>query len=238
MFDAREMYDKYFTMAQDDPAKAYKGLAKVIDQRLVSLEHAKEKEGTKSATQYAYKYAMRELRSLYGEGVYRFNRTIKPEELIDSAGRQIDINTIYQARINAMLSVLQLPTSTIGGLRDTYQKIADSLNEKYTDLGFEFDVNNIGDFFESEAYDELGYESDTVLDAIGTFKKNEEEIAEKIKEYSENNSHIKEDGTVDFSEFRLNIGANKVDEKVITEMVKKLGVRSLDDMYKGFGVGK
>ena len=223
-------YEKYLTMAQEDPARAYKALAKVSDQRLVSLENARKKEGTKSATNYAYKWAMREMKSLYGEGVTRFNRTVKPSELLDSQGQQVDKNKVYQARINAMLTFISLPTSTIGGLRQTYQKIADSLNESYSDLGFNFNVDNIGDFFESEAYEELeDYGSDTVLDAIGTFRKNEEDIARKIKEYGESHDN-------DFSNFKLDIGEDASDEKVITDMVRKLGVRSLEDMYKGFGL--
>lgn len=225
-------YSKYLFMAQTDPEKAYRGLAKVVDQRLVSLENASKKKGTKSATQYAYKLAMREGRNLYGEGFHRFNRKIRPEELIDSKGNVVDINDVYRARINAMLSIIQLKSSTITGLKEMYGRTADTLNERYGDmLGFDFTPENIGDFFESEAYkDSEDYGSDTVFQSIGSFKENEKEIAEKIARYG--NAHHN-----NFSSFDVgDIIDDPLERGFINDMIRRHGVRDLDSLYKGFGM--
>lgn len=230
-----DIVEKYTEMAQTDPAKAYKGLAKVADQRLVSLERASQREGTKSATNYAYKWAIREMKGLYGEGVTRFNKTVKQSELMDSRGKLIDINRVYQARINAMLTFVNLQTSTIGGLRQTFRNRADVLNERYGDLlGFEFTEDNIGDFFESKAFEQGNdrWGSSTVFQTIGAFKEKEKDFAERIAEYGRTHNQ-------DYTGFDI---GEELDDPLqrafLNELVRSGEVRSLDDLYKGFGLNE
>lgn len=220
-----DTYNKYLQLAQTDPAKAYKGLAKVADQRLVTLEKA-------NSMNYARRWAMREGKNLYGEGFHRFNVTIKPQELIDSRGRAIDIDKVYRARINSMLTFINMQSSTLTGLKSIYSKTADTLNDKYSAvLGFVFTPDNIGSFFESEAYKELeDWGSDTVIDTIATFREKEEEIAKRIAEHSKNHD--------DFSDF--NIGSGITDDPLtkgaLNELIRKFDINDTSDLYKAFGV--
>ena len=132
----------------------YRRLAKVADQRMVRLEQLSATDPYfKHALEFAYGRASSDL-EIFGES-NRFN-TKPPED-----------RRLFREKIMAMRYFIESPTSTKGGIIDTYQRRADSLNEKY---GTEFTWKDLAEFFGKGKADKLqndGYGSATALYAIG-----------------------------------------------------------------------
>ena len=180
--------------------KEYWKLAKRADQRLVRLEHYSELGGKYlNVTKFAYSKAMVDIRKWSGEGAKRFN--VKPPESTIS----------LQAKIKDIKEFLGSATSTIkptkdnavydlegklvgGGIELTYDKRAATLNKKFGKyLDHPFTWDNIQDFFESALYKKLdakGYDSNTVIRAIGTIQKNDKQIAEEIAAHKPSHIHV------------------------------------------------
>lgn len=180
--------------------KEYRKPAKRADQRLVRLEHYSELGGKYlNVTKFAYSKAMVDIRKWSGEGAKRFN-TKPPVKTVS-----------LQAKIRDIKDFLESPSSTIkptkenqvinkegkvlpGGIENIYDRRAQTLNEKYGKyLDTPFTWDNIQDFFESALYkklDKKGYDSGTVIRAIGTIQKNAEQVAEEIKAHKPSHVHV------------------------------------------------
>ena len=174
--------------------KEYRTLAKRADQRLVRLEKYAQQEKYANIKQYAYAKAQRDIRSWSGEKATRFNT--KPPSSINS----------LQAKINDIKNFLQSATSSIkptadnvvrnekgqiigGGIDLTYQKRADTLNQKYgTDVTWE----NVGSIFESTLYKKLSkkYSSKTAVRVIGKLQGNEKKVVKSFKKHEPVNIRI------------------------------------------------
>ena len=168
--------------------KEYRTLAKRADQRLVRLEKYSKQEKYANVLQYAYARAQRDIRSWSGENATRFNT--KPPSNINS----------LQGKINDIKNFLQSATSSIkptsdnvvrndkgqiigGGIDLTYQKRADTLNQKYgTDVTWE----NVGSIFESTLYKKLSrkYSSKTAVRIIGKLQGSEKKVVKSFNKHA------------------------------------------------------
>lgn len=173
----------------------YRKLAKRADQRLVRLERYSQQEKYANVTQYAYAKAMRDIRSWSGKDATRFNT--KPPKNLNS----------LMAKINDIKGFLQSASSTIkptadnavynekgqivgGGIDLTYQKRADTLNQRY---GTGVTWENVGSIFESTLYRKLAkkYESKTAVRIIGKLQGDDKKIQKALADKKSYNVRIK-----------------------------------------------
>ena len=150
----------------------YRRLAKTADQRLVRLEAYEHDKYFKTATQWAYAKAQKDIQKWQNKGPddtkLRFN-TAPPkshDQLI--------------AKINDIKSFLSSPTSTKQGIINVYKKRADTINRKY---GTNFTWEQLAKYYESgqsEIWD-AKFGSKTALRAIAHIQKNKKKIKEAIQ---------------------------------------------------------
>lgn len=180
--------------------KEYKRLAKKADQRLVRIEKEAASGGKyASMINFAYKKAQLDIRKWSGEGSKRFN-VRAPTSTVSLKAKIKDIETFLKA-----------PSSTIkptkenaiyndegkiigGGMQLTFDKRAQTLNEKYGKyLDTPFTWENVGDFFESALWkkmDKKYADSGTTLKAIGMIKRNARQVAQEINEGKPSHIHV------------------------------------------------
>lgn len=196
--------------------KEYRKLAKRADQRLVRLERYALQPKYENIKQFAYRKAMRDIRSWSGDNANRFN-TKPPAHL-----------SKLQAKINDIKSFLQSASSSIkptadnaiyndkgqlvgGGIDLTYQKRADTVNSKY---GTNVSWKNIGELFESTLYRKLNKKygsSKTAVRIIGQLQQNDKDIEKAIKNHKPVSVHV---------DFTTSSGEKKPD-KILEEQVNK-----------------
>lgn len=148
-------------------------LAKRANQRLVRLERASKAKGMKSILTYAYKTAVKDIKSTgKTKGKPRFKENIKLYDMENKAGEPLSGKALYKANYLKQLTVqkmmkgfLSSASSTIGqGLSDAaaginrtigiariWDKVNKTINEKYLD---EYDLrlsdNDIKRFWDSK----------------------------------------------------------------------------------------
>lgn len=152
----------------------YRRLAKTADERLVRLEKLKNEPGFESVEKFAYARAMRDI-EVYGGGK-RFN-TKPPEDR-----RQLT------EKISDILRFLQSPTSTKYGIKEVYQKRAETLNNKYPGSGLNVTWQDIAELHDSGLLDaaKMAMGSDTMWVSIGQVERNADKIKELLKEGQKN----------------------------------------------------
>lgn len=116
--------------------KEYISLAKKADQRLVRIEKYSQQEYYKGVKSYSYKRALEDIKHWSGKDAKRFNT--KPPERFDS----------LQAKIRDIKQFLESKTSTKKGIKEMYQKRADTLNENQ---GTNFTWQEIARYFEKSS---------------------------------------------------------------------------------------
>lgn len=195
--------------------KEYRKLAKRADQRLVRLERYAQQPKYSNVTQFAYKKAMRDIRSWSGENATRFNT--KPPSHISKL--QAKINDIKAFLGSASSSIRPTQDNAVrndrgeivgGGIDLTYQKRADTLNQRYgTDVTWE----NVGELFESTLYRKISkkYDSKTAVRVIGQLQKNDADIKTAIKKHKPISINV------DFT----NASGEKKPDKILEEQVNK-----------------
>lgn len=151
--------------------KENRKLAKRANQRLVRLERAAKKPGMKSILEYAYKAAMRDIKSTGKQGKQRFRENVKLVDIF-SDGKLLTGQALYkqnvlkQRNINKMLKqFLQSQTSTIGkgrsgkaegltesiGIKSVMDKRTQTINERFlSDYDVQMSDNDLKRFFESK----------------------------------------------------------------------------------------
>jgi len=186
-----------------DLQSMYKRVAKRLDQRLREMERAGQ-------TRYAYQVAQREFKHLFGtDNKPRFERKL-PDNV-----QQL------RAGINAVETVLNLPSSTKTGMKSITGRAAKTLNKHYK--GLNIDRQHLGSFFESGMYKELlakGYSSDTILKGIAKMQQDKERIQKSLDHWGEYHVH---------GNYR-----NDTVRKFIEDQVNKEGF-DLDTMFEGLG---
>ena len=164
--------DPFFELPSDKASleAVYRTLAKSADQRLVRLEKYKDQEDYGNAMQWAYRRAMRDIRSWGGEEATRFN--IKAPDSV--AG--------LKAKIEDIKTFLKSQSSTKKGLAQINQKRVDKINELYST---DFTVKDVKNFFESNLWKELSddasYGSENAARVIGQIKRNKKAVVKAIE---------------------------------------------------------
>ena len=147
----------------------YKSIAKAADARLLALERLSSKEGYKDVREWAYKQAMYDIHSSFGQNAKRFNRKI-PD----------DLTHIYK-NIRNVLNFLEAPTSSKQGIDEIYQKRAQTIADRY---GVKANWQSLAGLFESRLYQKTDskYGSKTALRAIGFIQRNTDTILKALQE--------------------------------------------------------
>lgn len=150
----------------------YRQLAKRADQRIVRLEKLSQETGFKTATDWAYRKATKAAQDYSKGQSTRFN-TAPPDNY-----QQL------QAKINAINEFLESPSSTKKGIVSIYKSKADTLNAKY---GTDFSWQQLAKFWISGEGDRLKsrFGSATMMAAIATIQKSDQELIDKIREVDE-----------------------------------------------------
>ena len=146
-------------------------LAKRANQRLVRLERAAKSRGMKSILNYAYKSAMKDIKSTGKTGKQRFKENIKLVDIADQNGvlkgsKLYKANYLRQLTMNKMMKeFLGSASSTIGqgladaaaginrtiGIERIWDKVNKTINEKYLDdYDLRLSDNDMKRFWESK----------------------------------------------------------------------------------------
>lgn len=142
----------------------YNRLAKVSDMRLERLEELSKEEGFKTAKEWAYRRAEKDIAKYSGGkpgAAPRFNR--KPANEAE-----------MKAKIRDMQTFLASPTSTKSGIVSVYKKRADTINEKY---GTNWTWEDVAKYFlkaQNVKYEKIAT-SKTILVAIGKIQQAEKD---------------------------------------------------------------
>lgn len=165
--------------------KIYKREAKRADQRMRELERAQAKPEYKHILEWSYARAQDDLSALFGEGVSRFDRTIK------SKGK-------LQKALGAVRAFLNSETSTIGkgiaingvgetsGIKEMFDERAQKLNawmEKNAGYNPNFNTDQFHDFVQNQRYQKMRAKykgSDVILRRIAAASKRKDEIKKMI----------------------------------------------------------
>ena len=159
--------------------KYYRRLAKVADQRLVRLEELSKQKEFKRVKKFAYSKARKDIIK-YNKNQKRWN-TKPPED-----------PRILREKIMDIKSFIESVTSTKGGIVETYQKRAETLNQKY---GTNFKWQDLADYFgknQADRFAMLPGGSGTKLQAIGLIQKTYDAIVSGIQ----TNTNITSEGPV------------------------------------------
>lgn len=158
----------------------YKAIAKRADRRLRNLEKAASaRPYYKTATEWAYARAMKDIESRFGEGVTRFDRKLPK--------KATKLQII--AAISDVQTFLDAPTSSLSGIKNVYEKRTQTINEKY---GTDFKWEDLADLLSSGQYDKLAntYGSQTTWKTIGEMQKKKKEIADEMNLINSNHKRI------------------------------------------------
>ena len=153
--------------------KYYRRLAKTADQRLVRLERYGDDEFYKTARQWAYARAVKDIKKWLKPGQpypdkFRFN-TAPPKTQED-----------LLAKINDIKTFISSPTSTKQGITDVYKKRAATVNKKY---GTHFTWQQLAKYYTSgqaEIWD-AKFGSKTALRTIAKLQANKKKVKEAIE---------------------------------------------------------
>lgn len=156
----------------------YRKLAKRADQRLVRIErYAGKKEpikgesavkGMEKITSYAYRVAIHDISKWSGADAKRFN-TNPPNTTAE-----------LKAKIRDIRKFLESETSTLRGVKNTYIKRVQTINEKY---GTDFTWEQFAEFTQSKLFEKLDsrFYLGNVFTAIGVIQDNKKDIVNAMK---------------------------------------------------------
>lgn len=147
----------------------YKKIVDTANHRLLEIERFAEKPKYKEVKQFAYRLAIRQIESDYGEGAKRFR----------SSGLSEDFR-VTPKQINKVLSFLEMPTSTRLGVYEVYEKRASTVSDRYK---IDVNWNTIANLYQSTLYKKTakGYGSKTAIQAIGVIQKNKKEVLDALR---------------------------------------------------------
>lgn len=152
-------------MDYNNMLRYYRRIAKVADQRLVSLESYAYDKYFGGVLNYAYKGAMHDLQK-YGEG-HRFNT--KPPQSVNE----------LRAKIKDIEKFILSETSTKTGVKRTYIQKANTVNERY---GTNFTWMDLANYYMSGMADKMDrmFGSKTAMMVIGQLQKQSKKIKNDI----------------------------------------------------------
>lgn len=115
----------------------YKQLAKKVDQRLVRLEALSHEKHFGGVLEFAYKTAIRDIKSWGGDK--RFN-TAPPVKLTELQAKISDMQKFYDAKTSSKRDIMKI-----------YQKRANTINKRYAkEFDVEFSWEDIANYYEDE----------------------------------------------------------------------------------------
>lgn len=215
------------TTKYEELLKEYRKLAKRADQRLVRIEKEySKKKGYEEITQFAYRVAMRDIKSWSGEGSRRFN-TAPPKN-----------TNALKAKIADIKKFLGSQSSTLSGIKKTYDKRTASINRKF---GTDLSSAELKEFFDSSLWKKLDaqFYGDVSLRTAGVLQANQDQIAKAIREHKTVHvqivEHIDDQGNTTQETV---ISDKRVDGKhdiVLEEAIKKALHYYRKDISKFFG---
>ena len=152
-------------MDYNNMLRYYRRMAKVADQRLVSLESYAYDKYFGGVLNYAYKGATHDLQK-YGEG-HRFNT--KPPQSVNE----------LRAKIKDIEKFILSETSTKTGVKRTYIQKANTVNERY---GTNFTWMDLANYYMSGMADKMDrmFGSKTAMLVIGQLQKQSKKIKNDI----------------------------------------------------------
>ena len=147
----------------------YKRIARTADDRLRALESYQHDRYFKPAIKWAYAVAENDIKKWSGQHAKRFNT--KPPE---------DPERLL-AKISDIQKFLKSPTSTKSGIRESYQKRADTLNKDYP--GANFSWKDMAVFYESGTWSALDntFGSKTAMKIVAKIRKEGKKYAKQLK---------------------------------------------------------
>lgn len=158
-------------------AADYKRLVSTANKRLQRLEkYAERPEYGPQILEYAYRVAQREIRIQRGPGDHKRYSAQIPNTL-----------KALRREINRVERFMELPSSSLPGIRDVYQKRADSLNKLMASKGYEgpkFTWQQYAKFFESGLYQKVReqYDSAVAMKVMAQFIRRSDEIKKYLTE--------------------------------------------------------
>ena len=194
----------------------YRRLAKTADQRMVRLEKATHEKYFKTAGEWAYAKAKRDIRSWYPKGL-KPKRDEQGNEMLRWNTKPPEGDEQLISKINDIKDFLESPTSTKAGIKNVYKKKADTVNKKY---GTNFKWDDLAKYYDSgqaELWD-AKFGSKTALKTIGEIQKLDKEVIKKIKEAKGKDIRIPEI-------------KNKVLEQTVIKALKDNNL-NIEDLFK------
>lgn len=166
--------------------KKYNALAKKADRRMREIERFSRYEEFKDIKKYAYAKAEEMIKQWTPEGAKdkppRWQRALPTNKV-----GVVDTRTI-KSKIKDIESFLNMPSSTMTGVKKIYQKRAATLNKKY---GLDYSWQDLAKFFEEGGLFEKTkdqYGSATFLFSIGKIQQAPDKALDQIQDF---NSKIK-----------------------------------------------
>ena len=190
--------------------KEFKILAKRADQRLRELERVKENDPRfKNILKWAYRKAMRNIRSWSGEDADTFNKGVPRQQTKDFTLKQL------QAKKADVVEFLNSVTSTKRETIKMFKARADKINELY---GTNFTWEELGTVFEDKENNEFYQKGGvTYLQAVSYMKDYEKNITEILETLEDNERIVLRTG-------------NKKANKLGLEILEKYGL-DFKDLY-------
>lgn len=158
--------NKRTTLTEEQQKTYFRAVEKVNRQLRRLAAHEREKGG--KITQYAYRVLQADIKSFFGPGKKRFSTTDVPRDMRS-----------YIARMNAIEAFYRMPTATLTGSKQIYDKRAASLSQS---IGLEMSGDQLRRVFESGLFDQLMrvYGSATALKAVGEITETRKNIKEQL----------------------------------------------------------
>lgn len=209
--------------------KEYRALAKKADQRLVRLEAYKHDAGFKTATEWAYKRAQKDINQWnYARAVEivkkdypnisAAERAKKINDIMAKSGKRFNTAppgnvTQLQAKINDIKTFLEKPTSTKRGIINVYKKKADSLNKNY---GTDFTWEDLAKYYLTGTNDKLDskFGSKTALKTIGVIQKLDKSTIESIQKSKDKIIVVEDDEVLNSKVLEL-LRDNNIDKSMM-----------------------
>ena len=177
----------------DELMAEYKRTSQRLDKQLYRLEKASQnKKEYKNLTKYAYEKMQKEIQN-WSPGNTRWGRTVPGGKDLKQKVRNL------QKKLNVMKDLEKLPSFSIKKMKDIYGRAAAQINR---DHGTDFEWQDIADFYGSAAAEWMDsqYGSDTVVIALGKFKKMSDKKKAKLVEQINNNPNKRIDGDIAVSD--------------------------------------
>lgn len=170
---ARPRKNEYAELAEE-----YRKLVQAANKRLQRLEkYAQRPEYGPQILEYAYRVAQREIRIQRGGDQFKRFSAKTPATL-----------KALRKEVNRVNRFMELPSSSLPGIKETYVKRADALNKLLSSRGFKstYTWQQYAKFFETGLYQKVRslYGSDVAFKIMGQFARRSDEIKKYLDETS------------------------------------------------------